>query len=197
MSYANANVLVLNRSWVAVCIISARQALGLLFRDAARILDPNDFTTHNIETWKDLSELGNGYIQGVNHKFPIPSIVVLNKFDKMFGRTVRFSRRNIFARDKQTCQYCGSRPDRRELTLDHVLPKSRGGKSTWDNIVLACVDCNTVKSHRTPREAGMRLLSRPKKPAWLFYVNHENLDRHDSWQHFVDKAYWNTKLEGE
>jgi len=198
MSYENASVLVLNKSWNAISVINARHALTLLFREVAKAMNPVDYTLHEFETWKDLSdcETGNGFIKSPNYRIPVPSIIVLTGFDKMFGKAVRFSRRNIFARDNYRCQYCGKKFDRHELTMDHVVPKSRGGKSTWDNIVLACVRCNSIKSDKTPEEAGMKLQRKPKKPAWLFRVSPDKVKAHDAWQQFVDKVYWNTELEG-
>jgi 5-methylcytosine-specific restriction endonuclease McrA len=106
-------------------------------------------------------------IQGVSRSWPMPSVVrVLHNFKRDRIR-VKFSRLNIYTRDGFRCQFCGQRFASEDLTFDHVIPRSRGGKTTWENIVTACVPCNKSKSDRTPAEAKMRLLKTPRKPAYL------------------------------
>ena len=122
----------------------------------------------------------------------------LIRYDKLPSREVRFTRRNIFHRDKNRCQYCGGIFRQRDLNLDHVVPLSRGGKSTWDNVVCACVPCNTRKGDRTPDEAGMRMVRRPRKPAghpmlratWIGPCP-------DEWKTYLDEAYWNVELHDD
>src|ERR1051326_2759809 len=113
-------------------------------------------------------------------------------------RPGRFSRYNIYARDKLICQYCGRRLPRYELNLDHVIPRSRGGTSTWENVVCSCHECNRRKGGRTPHEAGMALLHRPYKPKWTPFMQETfNLSRYREWHPFlnaVDVSYWNTEL---
>ena len=105
-----------------------------------------------------------------------------------------FSRRNIFKRDRFTCQYCGAQPGSEELTLDHVIPRVQGGESRWDNCVLACLACNKRKADRTPQQAGMRLRKEPVQPTWRpLYAAHEV--RIESWSKFVSEAYWNAALQ--
>jgi 5-methylcytosine-specific restriction endonuclease McrA len=106
-----------------------------------------------------------------------------------------FSRRNLFRRDHNQCQYCGLRPGTAELSIDHVFPRSRGGKSSWENCVLACMDCNRRKRDRTPEEAGMRMLKRPEKPRWSPVLEVPVGRVRQSWERFVSEAYWNVKLE--
>jgi 5-methylcytosine-specific restriction endonuclease McrA len=98
--------------------------------------------------------------------FEMPRIIRLRKYVKVAKNLamVRYSRRNIILRDKGTCQYCSKKVHGKDATLDHVMPKSRGGKSTWTNIVLSCRSCNGKKDNRTPAEAGMILLKEPVKP---------------------------------
>jgi 5-methylcytosine-specific restriction endonuclease McrA len=124
---------------------------------------------------------------------------VLVAFDRMPKRHVRFSRINIFARDAFTCQYCGGRPPRPELNLDHVVPRSQGGRTTWENVVCSCVDCNRRKGGRTPEQARLRLLRRPSRPRWTPLVNLMlSSVRYQEWRPFlnvVDAAYWNVELQ--
>jgi 5-methylcytosine-specific restriction endonuclease McrA len=108
---------------------------------------------------------------------------------------VKFTRHNIFERDHNTCQYCGIKFDRKDLNLDHVIPRDRGGETSWENIVCSCVPCNSRKGNRTPPEAGLKLLHKPKRPKWRPMLHLQfSKARDDSWKHFVDLAYWNVEL---
>jgi len=106
-------------------------------------------------------------IQGVSRTYPMPSVVrVLSRFKRERIR-IKFSRLNVYARDLFTCQYCGTKGKTEDLNFDHVVPRSRGGRTTWENIVTACITCNTQKANRTPQEANMRLIRKPRKPTYL------------------------------
>jgi 5-methylcytosine-specific restriction endonuclease McrA len=111
---------------------------------------------------------------------------------------VRFSRLNIFARDGFTCQYCGRRSVRSELNLDHVVPRALGGRSTWENVVCSCVECNRRKGGRTPEQAGLRLRRLPTRPRWTPLMNLMlSSVRYREWRPFlnvVDASYWNSEL---
>lgn len=176
-SILSEKVLVLNRSWVAVNVATVRRALGLICLDAARIVGPDDFTTYNFEGWVELSKermassrKGTGHedlvVRSACFEFRIPEVIVLTGYNGYYAKEVRCSRRNIFERDGNHCQYCGKRNDQRDMTIDHVLPRSRGGNSTWENMVLACFNCNSRKGNKLPHEANMKLLTKPVKPRW-------------------------------
>jgi 5-methylcytosine-specific restriction endonuclease McrA len=133
-------------------------------------------------------------IQSASGPWPMPSVVrVLSQFKRDRIR-VKFSRLNIYARDKFTCQFCGVRFASEDLTFDHVIPRSRGGKTTWENIVTACVNCNKAKADRTPAEAKMRLLKQPRKPAYLpaMTVKMDTQRIPNEW-----KPYWTSVLDPE
>jgi Restriction endonuclease len=116
-------------------------------------------------------------------------------YDHLPKKEVKFTRHNIFERDKNTCQYCGHSFERKDLNLDHVIPRDRGGPTTWENIVCSCIECNTRKANRTPQEAVMHLIRKPKRPKWRPFVQiNFSLHHHDSWKHFIDLAYWNVEL---
>lgn len=193
----NESVLVLNRSWMVVHIASVRRAIGLVYKGLARVVNPEDFSTYDFYSWAEASAAAKGgYIPSVSIKFRVPEIVQLTFFNGFRGREVRFSRRSIFERDRNACQYCGKKFDRSELAVDHVVPRSRGGKTTWSNVVLACVKCNTRKGDRTPEEAGMGLVRRPVKPRWPTYIALRlGRSRKRSWEKFLSEAYWNVELE--
>jgi 5-methylcytosine-specific restriction endonuclease McrA len=159
------------------------------------VVDPADYQTY---TWEDWSRLrphdGERFIQAVRFRLRVPEVVTLSEYDRLPSAAVTFSRRNIFKRDRFTCQYCGAQPGSEELTLDHVIPRSQGGESRWDNCVLACLACNKRKADRTPEQAGMRLRHKPVRPNWNpLYAFHEV--RIESWSKFVSEAYWNVALE--
>ncbi len=131
-------------------------------------------------------------IKGVGREYPMPAVVrVLRRFrrDRM---VIRFSRLSIYTRDRFSCQYCGERFLSEDLTFDHVVPRSAGGRTTWENIVTACVPCNSRKSNRTPREAKMALLRHPAKPRYLPIVTVQLDGRHvpDEW-----RPYWSAPLD--
>ena len=195
-------VLVLNRSWVAINVTSVRRALTLLFQGHARVVHPSDYSLYDFENWCSLSEMEeefphSRFVTTPNMRVRLPEVILLTVFNGYVRREVRLSRRNIFERDKHVCQYCHKRFSKSELTIDHVLPRSRGGADTWQNLVLACVKCNHKKSNLTPGEAHMNLLRPPSAPRWLpqFGVQTPK-DELLSWQRFVDLAYWNTDIGG-
>ena len=159
--------LVLNRSWTAVNVTTARRALCLVYLGQAKIIAPETFEVHDFDSW--IRADGDGthpVIRAVSFKFRLPEVIVLQTYDSIPCKEVPFSRRNIYRRDNYTCQYCGKRFHAEDLTIDHVIPKSRGGKTTWENCVLACAACNLRKGDRTLEEAGMALLGKPAKPSW-------------------------------
>jgi 5-methylcytosine-specific restriction endonuclease McrA len=202
-SFLSQQVLVLNRLWQAVNVCSARRALSLLFEGHAEaVLGMSDgsFQTFNFNEWTDLSrqQPHPESIHTVSLRIRIPKVILLLFFDRLPKKEVKFTRHNIFERDQNTCQYCGRTFDRKDLNLDHVIPRDRGGPTTWENIVCSCVACNTQKANRTPHEAGMHLIRKPKRPKWRPFIQvNVGVGYHDSWKHFLDLAYWNVELGEE
>lgn len=193
-------VLVLNRLWQAINVCTVRRAFTLLCAGHAQVVHSdaqNNFFTHNFESWRDFSsrEPHDEMVHTIAFKIRIPRVIVLMLFDRMPRKEVKFTRHNIFERDKNTCQYCGQVFDRRDLNLDHVIPRDKGGATTWENIVCSCIPCNTRKGNRLPHEAGMHLIRKPVRPKWRPFV-HITFDSqlHESWRHFIDLAYWNVEL---
>lgn len=159
-------VLVVNRHLQAVHLTTARRAFVLMWSDVARALDAA-WVAHDFASWSALRP-GEGDLAVGTSRGPlrVPRVVQLVAFDRMPRSTVRLTRRNIFLRDAHTCQYCAKQLPTRDLNLDHVHPRSRGGPMTWENVVCSCRACNLRKGGRTPPEAGMRLLRRPVRPRW-------------------------------
>ena len=194
-------VLALSRHFMPVRVVDVKRAVGLLFTGAAEVVDTDDghFTTHDFQSWRDLSDMKaelerdqHVWLGLVNGQLAVPRIIRLTRSDRYRRSRVPLSRRNIYLRDRNICQYCGKKFPTSELSLDHILPRSRGGGSTWTNLVCACTGCNSRKAAKTPGEAGMKLIREPhavKEAAQLIRVQHE------SWSHFVSEAYWNVELK--
>lgn len=191
--------LVLNRSWVPIQVTSVREAIGLVAKGSAKIIDPSDFSQVDLLAWNDVSKArlkhGDDVIRSVRLALVPPEVILLNKYEGMGEKSVVFSRRNLFKRDKYTCMYCGVQPGPEELTIDHILPRSKGGVSSWENCALACVPCNKRKADRTPEQAGMKLRRVPKKPSWKTLVQVPPRERRESWEQFLSRAYWEVELE--
>ena len=187
--------LVLNRNWQPIRVSTVARSLILVWNDHARIVDPADFQTYDWSDWSAMApDDGELFIQAVTYRLRVPEVVALTHYDRVPLGKVAFNRRNLFKRDHETCQYCGDQPGLDSLTIDHIMPRSRGGTSTWENCVLACVECNKRKADRTPEQAHMRLLHKPIRPKWkpLYATSHLPIA---SWTKFISEAYWNVELE--
>jgi 5-methylcytosine-specific restriction endonuclease McrA len=169
------NVLTLNRNFHPVQVISVKRAMCLICKGLAEVLhnDGGQFAVYDFDGWRELSELqemvdgsdSDDWIRSVHFSILAPKIIRLLKYDRVPRTMVKFNRKNIFLRDEFRCQYCGDRFATQNLSLDHVLPRCRGGNDSWENVVCACRKCNVTKGGRTPDEARMTLLRRPTKPA--------------------------------
>lgn len=191
----NRPTLVLNRNWQPVGVARVARALVKVFNDAARIVDPEDYRVYAWKDWAELRpEADEPAIHTQRFRLRVPEVVTLTRYDRVPVNSVTFSRRNVFKRDRFTCQYCGRQPGSEELTIDHIVPRSRGGGSNWTNCVLACVDCNHRKADRTPAEAHLSLRTAPVRPQWRPIYAARNV-RIESWSRFVSEAYWNVELE--
>ena len=166
----NAPVLVLNRNYEPLNLVSAKRAIVLLMKGKAEMVKP-----------------ANGLvIHAARETIPVPSVVRLMVYARRPPARVRLNRRSILIRDDYTCQYCGYRGP--GLTIDHVIPKDRGGKTDWDNLVACCTRCNSKKGNRTPEEAGMTLRKKPRKPAYLSYMGYAKLMqalKNPEWHEFL------------
>lgn len=241
------HVLVLNKGWNAIGVVSLERAIVMLFssckdqhgnvlRDTdgeeipkARIIDPTrDFQDF---TWKKWSQLkvsaGEDCIRSCNMVFRVPEVIVLSKYDKMPQHKIHFSRRTIYKRDGNQCQYCSRSPGTEELTIDHVIPRSVGGKTTWDNCVLACIECNSNKADRVPECTKVLDRVKDKNDNWknvevpgfiVTFVNKKTSQivkktikkpkkpttplfkgdvRIKSWENFLGESYWLVELEND
>ncbi|HEV7282021.1 MAG TPA: HNH endonuclease [Pirellulaceae bacterium] len=185
MTLLNRPALVLNKNWQAVNVTSVQRALLMLCNDAARVVDPEDFQLYDWEEWASLVPRSNEpAIRGVSLRLRVPEVVTLTRYDRVPTATVSLTKRNIFKRDRFTCQYCGIQPGKDELTIDHIVPRSRGGVTSWENCVLACGPCNRRKGDRSPENVGLKLRSAPKQPAWKPLYSMATAHR-ESWMKFI------------
>jgi len=182
----NSSVLVLNRSFLPIHVTSVRRAFALIYMEIARVVNP-EYETFDFEQWRRLRVEPGGIGVGTpSGQIPIPRVILLPGFDRVPKRHIRYSRTNVFNRDKFTCQYCGEQPHRSQLNLDHVIPRTLGGRTSWENVVCSCVDCNRRKGGRTPQQARLRLKRVPSKPRWTPMMNHINASvRYKEWRPFL------------
>lgn len=160
-------VLVLNSAWQPIAVASVRRAFMKSFNGTAKLLDTETYMQYTFEEWCMLTpNEGDIVLRSKNSQIKVPEVLVLQNFAKFPEREVKLTRRNLLIRDGYRCQYTGRRISAKDATIDHVMPQSRGGTSTWENVVVACLEANSKKANRTPSEAGMKLLNRPVKPSW-------------------------------
>ena len=195
------SVLVLNRNFQPVNITTVKRAFVLMYLGAAKAVEP-DYSTFDFESWSALSAANSDEIvRTMSRAIKVPRVILLQIYDRLPKVHVRFSRHNIYLRDGDTCQYCQKHLPRSDLNLDHVIPRSRGGRTTWENVVCCCIACNLKKGARTPPEAGMRLLRTPGRPSWSPFTRPPTgRVQHREWIPFlglVDASYWNTELVDE
>jgi 5-methylcytosine-specific restriction endonuclease McrA len=159
-------VLVLNRHFQPVQVTTAKRAFVLLYGGAARALDEGG-EPYDFDAWRELPiREGDEAVPVTRGAIRVPRIVHLHRYDRVPRTAVRLTRRNLMFRDGHQCQYCGKRPPLRDLNIDHVMPRSRGGLGTWENLVTACRICNLKKGWKTPEEANMHLARVPFRPRW-------------------------------
>jgi 5-methylcytosine-specific restriction endonuclease McrA len=158
----NRRVLVLNQDFNPISICTIQRAFLLVYFEKAELL----------------SNSNGSMLRTVSKSFPMPSVIKLRNYVNVPYKNVVLTRQNIFKRDGFECQYCGTQDD---LTLDHVVPKAKGGKSTWSNLITACKDCNTRKGDFTPEEIGFSLKNTPYRPSYIMFLRDFSGFAHDEW----------------
>jgi 5-methylcytosine-specific restriction endonuclease McrA len=216
MNLLGEKVLVLNKLWQAVNLCTARRAVCFLYTGLAKVVEPQEgnYETYDFSRWVEYSQNpilstnnswhadletnaggDNHFINSVSFPFKIPHIIILNFYSGYPNLKIKLSRENIYKRDKYTCQYCGKKLDPKHLNLDHILPKHRGGKTAWENVVSCCFACNLAKGGKNLNEAGMKLLKKPKAPFRYPLQNfHLEIKKHKSWAHFLDLNKWEVEI---
>ncbi len=188
-------VLVLNRVWQPVNIVGIRRAVSLLFQDNAQVVNPVDgnFEMLSAEEWisrsaEDPPGPGEFSIRSVRLALRVPHILLLREFDRVPIQDTKLNRRNVFERDKYRCQYCGGIFPESKLNLDHVIPRDRGGRTSWENLVTSCIECNSRKANRLPHQAGLNLRRQPVRPKHRPFLSvlHRGGPR-EVWKPFIGK----------
>jgi len=201
----DAKVLVLNKMYLAVRVVTARRALTLLCREIAEIIHVEDgqYLNYDFESWTEIAQIRDAFdwaehdwIRTVDLRIPVPRVIRLLGYDRLPRQEVKLNRRNLFGRDRNRCQYCGYHFPTSELSIDHVIPRTQGGRDNWENLVCACVRCNARKGGRTPAQASMTLIQKPARPRRNPMISARiSQAKYESWRAFLDNAYWTVELK--
>lgn len=163
------DVLVLNATYEPLSVVSVKRAIVLILKKKAELI-----------------ETAKAVLRSESFSLPRPLVIRLMYYVKIPPRvSLPVTRRGVLSRDQYTCQYCGQTPPRKDLTVDHVLPRSRGGKTTWENVITACQKCNGRKGSRTPTEANMKLLSEPKRPRYIAIASTNSTELKQAWGKYI------------
>ena len=195
------STLVLNKNYLATEIAEWQRVMSLVYTGVASVVD-QEYQTHSFDEWCALSsamvDSPNGFVHTATLRIAIPDVIRLNVFERLPSRLMQMTRRNVYEHYAHRCSFCGHKFGKEMLNLDHVVPRSRGGTTDWNNIVLSCVPCNTRKANRTPAEAGMTLLVKPSRPQWRGPTGLHlptPVPIREAWQRFIDRCYWDSELE--
>ncbi len=210
MNLLEEKVLVLNRLWQAINVCSAKRAVCFLYTGHAKAVESqnDNYELYDFSKWLEYSQNkffssntqddeshNNGFIHSVSYLLKKPNIIILSFYLGYPNLRIKLSRENIYKRDKYTCQYCGRKLDQKKLNIDHILPRHRGGKTTWTNVVSCCFGCNLKKGGKILPETGMKLLQKPRAPLRYPLQNlHIETQRHKSWTHFIDFNKWEVEI---
>jgi 5-methylcytosine-specific restriction endonuclease McrA len=197
MNILNLNVLVLNKQYLAIKVCSVKDAICILYKGQAKVID-DYYETYNLSDWVIKSaffQKNAGEFEKYKHilsspsvKFLVPKVIILTNETRYIQelKNVRYSRKNVLLRDNFTCSYCGYQGIQAELTLDHVIPRSKGGGNSFKNIVTACKECNLKKGNKTLQEVGMELSKQPTVPKWKSFIGspfNKSIDKY--WKKFL------------
>ncbi len=203
-SALDSKVLVLNKLYMAVRVVSARRAFVLLAKNLAEVISVENgkYLNYDFASWQEVSLLQrefererHDWVRTVRLELAVPRIVRLFGYDRLPREDVKLNRRNLFARDRNQCQYCGKHFPTSDLSIDHILPRTQGGGESWENLVCACIWCNAKKGGRTPEQAGMKLVRPSKRPKRNPLITLRlGSEKYQSWKAFLDEAYWSVEL---
>lgn len=194
----------LNKNYQPVEIISVKEAFVKLYSGVAEVISVEDgtFCNYDFNSWAQVSderklrEAEHDWVYTPHLSLVVPRVIRVLTYDRVNESGIKLTRRNIYARDENTCQYCGKKKKTHELNIDHVIPRSKGGRNTWKNLVCSCIKCNQRKANRTPKESGMKLIRVPYKPDHSPQIlMHVGRGTYSSWKHFVSEVYWTRELE--
>ena len=208
MNLMSDNVLVLNKAYTPIAVTTAREAFVKLYTEAAEVVTVENgmYQNYNFDSWAEISELKrqledlgdlDDLVFSEKLALMVPRIIRVLHYEKVPKHVVKLTRRAVYARDDNTCQYCGEKFKTSDLNIDHVAPRSQGGKNEWLNLVCSCFKCNSRKASRTPEQAGMKLIRKPFKPSYNPSLNvHIQSPKYFSWKSFISEKYWSVELSG-
>lgn len=188
-SNINKSVLILNKNWIPINTTTARHSFSLMYSDHAKglLIEENKFHPLEWREWVSLkTNEQDDLIKTVSGFIKIPNVIILNYNDKIPKQTIKFTQKNIWERDNFTCQYTGKKLNKNTGNIDHIIPKSQGGKSCWENCVLAHKEINSKKADKTPEQAGLKLIKKPTAPRIMpvsFYI--KNTEQVRDWNIFL------------
>lgn len=187
MTFLNDNVLVLNKNWIAIRIRTVKEVIKLLCRiERASIVDINDYSVYSWKKWVNVKvTINDKFIKTSRKKIKVPEVIILNKYDKFTISGLNLTKKNLLIRDNYSCQYTGKKLNEKTADIDHVIPKSRGGKSDWTNLVVSDKKINREKANKTPEEAGFKLLNKPVKPKGRILLIDPKITILNSWKKFI------------
>lgn len=200
MSVLNEPCLVLNRNWQPITFLPVQTCIVQAMRDMASVLDPANYYLMSFEEWIEthqpkavetgapVEEEGQRWIKSSRLWVRAPEVIVLKQYGERPPRKITFNRSNLARRDEYVCQYCGKEIGLVHMTIDHVLPRSRGGENSWENCVASCSDCNSRKADKTPKEARMSLRKEPARPNWPHRLIPAKNEMRPAWRPFLEKA---------
>lgn len=191
-------VLVLNQNWMPIKVVNVEEAISNLYSNKVSALD-HQYRMHTweswVDNWKDAKLAAQHMIRSSRMSVVKPRVIVLKHYKGFVVRRAKLSRRNLYLRDDKTCQYCGVHGTLSDMNIEHVVPKSRGGQTKWNNVVLACVPCNQRKDNRTPEEAKMKLIRKPFEPKWHDLQGEEIRKTYSNWHELLSDMYWHVELK--
>lgn len=188
VSVLDENVLVLNRNWQAIGFLKVQVSIATAMRDMASVLDVRHYLLLSFDEWAIADHPEDSrWIKTPSSRIAAPEVIVLKKYGERPPRNVNFNRDTLWKRDEFTCQYCGDQLPARQLQIEHVMPRSRGGQTDFFNCVAACASCNARKADKTPEEAGMPLRRKPTKPNWRPTLKIPRETMRPAWMSFLDR----------
>jgi 5-methylcytosine-specific restriction endonuclease McrA len=191
-------MLILNKSWFPIKVKDIKDVIGKLCNGNAKIID-EDFIQYSWQEWLDKYSIPHEqeknikyeFIRAKNFSVKSPKVMICTKYNKVPNISLKLTRRNILIRDSFACQYCEQKLSMRNSTLDHIIPRSRGGKNSWENLVICCISCNTIKSDKTLEETKFKLSHKPEKPKWspIYSIMVKKWPK--IWDKFINTDKWN------
>lgn len=207
MSNLSLNVLVLNNYYRPINVTTAKNAFIMLCKGSAEVVSINNngsYDCYDFNSWAELSTLKrecgvqseDDWVATVTLMLCVPRVIKTNITTNGFSKKILLTRKNIFWRDNSKCQYCGKKINSKELTIDHIIPMSKGGKTVWENVVSACKGCNSIKADYMLEKTNLKLIKKPTKPDYIpaFKLCTENT-KYIIWKNFISDLYWNVELK--